>query len=37
MIQGMNNYLIEIKEDANPSQEQEIVLSVMRNYDKSII
>lgn len=36
-IQGMNNYLIEIKEDANPSQEQEIVLSVMRNYDKSII
>lgn len=33
----MNNYLIEIKEDSNPSQEQEIVLSVMRNYDKSII
>lgn len=33
----MNDYIIEIKEDAIPSQEQEIGLSVVRNYDKSNI
>ena len=33
----MNDYIIEIKEDAIPGQEQEPCLSVVRNFDKSNI